>query len=237
MKLSDIAAREEAVAIVREARDLARRGWIRKGRESTHHMVFDCLGRAAGACDRLIIPNAAEGHALAAVCKALGGAEPGSNRRRMEKIWRWQGTAGATQGNAIRILEASVEHARGGLAQAREQMGQSVLAAKRREAREGARALLRALAERARVHEDGDEDTWVTHTLETLGGGRGRRPLRRGARPAMRIACAAFVKQIVPGGQEAVHQRNVDALVRWERAFERTAAEVERHARAAVAEI
>ena len=98
--------RQEALEILRIARDLADRGWIKKGRESIHHMLIDCLeralyehghtgdnGRERGIVYSHRLTPAKYGHALAYVCRCTyKGNDPGTNSKRIRQLYNHQNT-------------------------------------------------------------------------------------------------------------------------------------------------
>ena len=216
--LDTIDTQEEGIVILREALELAQRGWIRTGRDSTHDMVLDCIGRAAGQHDMATIANRAEASAYRALCAAAGGPVPKSNRLRAYKIGTWQTRSYMSQQATVELLRDGLEHAKQTLRKARATIGAGALRRLRAEARTEARTLLKALARAAEAHAHTEPDARFTiiDTLEGLGRRTTRHtPLRREAGAGLRRACTALASGIATARWETVHQRRTDAIRQW----------------------
>lgn len=231
MNLNNLMIREETVALLRDARDYATWGWILKGRESTSDMVLDCLGRACGQQEIIVLsPNPSESRALACVCQALYGTDPGGRRGRVKMIDKWNGTAGGTQDGSIRVLNGALDLARTEVVTYRNQSTPAERAKARKQCREKARKLLEKAADlfsrkvepEERVESvHGPAESAIVAALEVaLGRKRGRygRPLRRQCEPHARLAVEALYKVLVtPHVNPGIHMRRVDEMTLRER--------------------
>lgn len=110
--------RKEVEKILLEARRLAERGWIKKGRESTRHMLMDCIERAYSehtgrTMDFGYFPLTGPvlGLVLAYVCRCTyQGNDPGNNHGRYKQLYKTQGTVGmAVHGGTFDALRKAVE--------------------------------------------------------------------------------------------------------------------------------
>ena len=135
-KPKTIADREKALAILRKARDRAERGWIKKGRESIHWMLGDCLEAGLYDCGydkgtilyrplqsrhRSLCPIE-YGLAMGYVCRALPReTDPGTNSLRIKKIGKFEDqhihshTIYTVLANAVRLAMADLQERRAAL--------------------------------------------------------------------------------------------------------------------------
>lgn len=98
-----IRRREAALKVLRTARDLAERGWIKKGRESVHDMLLDCVlegyrehgdpkwrNRHPNDIEFVTPPDFAM--CLSYVCRTIyRNNDPGTNRLRYKMIVKYGG--------------------------------------------------------------------------------------------------------------------------------------------------
>lgn len=221
MKLLKLMQMEEALALLREARDLAARGWILKGRDSIHHMPVDCFERAAGQRDIIDIPNPAESYALRALCEALGN-DPGSSAARVKKIAKWQYTR-ITQDRIIRAFERAVDVAKQRLANERARSTPAQRSQARATCKRRARRLLEsaALTLQRDTSPMGSADSAIVDAIDqarNLPQDTYVCPLRRKAEPHSRVAMTALYRVLVgPHVVPKVHMQIVDGLTGWER--------------------
>ena len=104
-------SRIEAQKMLRQAYHLAERGWIKKGRQSTHDMLSDCLIEVAQHGPLVELGRGlrpADSRMLSYVCLVLPRkTDSGSNRLRMKKIYQWEDWGYVTQDHVIRVLDSA----------------------------------------------------------------------------------------------------------------------------------
>ena len=112
MTKTQIKVREDALKVLRLARDWVKAGCIRKGRTGISYMALDAIEDAPSPLDWTPmppVPRPVESRALAYLCLCIPGTgEPGTYRLRMKRIYRWNARQYVTQNYIIRAYEAAV---------------------------------------------------------------------------------------------------------------------------------
>ena len=114
MNKHHIETREQALKVLRQARDWVKAGYIRMGRESISYMLLDAVEDAPYASGRpgapkLPVKRAVVQRVLAYMCLAIGQVDPGTAHGRYKKLAKQSCWQYVTQNTFIRIFERAVE--------------------------------------------------------------------------------------------------------------------------------
>ena len=113
MNKHQIEVRKDAIKLLRQARDRAKDGFIRPGRENTGHMAMDCLEDAwIAEVAQLEPPYAVTNRAMAYLCAVIprGPTDPGSYSGRRNRISKWNWCQYVTQDRVIEAFKEAAEY-------------------------------------------------------------------------------------------------------------------------------